>query len=345
MIQHFALMAERPSVQSPSMKNYIPGFTFRSSVTLSFFFFFNDTATTEIYTLSLHDALPIFLVAGLQIGSVNSSAVWIRYSPGGVRLQDCTIVGADNASATCSDGWRGVEIESSTNVALTLCSLHGGRGGSASGCWQVGPGAEALYAHASSVALHECVLQGGPGGAGVFMGAGWTQSSQGGNGGAGCSLQDGFVFASGATIRAGDGGQGGPGAGTCLGTAHGCGGTGGDAVVVNGAAPPDPIVVLLGTGLVRGSGGASGSPNLCFGPPCPGPDGVQIRAPAGAVSQIPGPSRELTASSVARENTVVPLTFHGVPGDHVWLYFARRPTFSYNAPFHGVNLTPVPPLA
>src|SRR5258708_14339983 len=27
-----------------------------------FFFFFNDTATTEIYTLSLHDALPIFQV-------------------------------------------------------------------------------------------------------------------------------------------------------------------------------------------------------------------------------------------------------------------------------------------
>ena len=26
----------------------------------SFFFFFNDTATTEIYTLSLHDALPIW---------------------------------------------------------------------------------------------------------------------------------------------------------------------------------------------------------------------------------------------------------------------------------------------
>src|SRR6266496_1361289 len=26
---------------------------------VTFFFFFNDTATTEIYTLSLHDALPI----------------------------------------------------------------------------------------------------------------------------------------------------------------------------------------------------------------------------------------------------------------------------------------------
>src|SRR5947208_12168806 len=31
-----------------------------------FFFFFTDTATTEIYTLSLHDALPICDVAGLR---------------------------------------------------------------------------------------------------------------------------------------------------------------------------------------------------------------------------------------------------------------------------------------
>src|SRR6478672_3881505 len=32
-----------------------------------FFFFFNDTATTEIYTLSLHDALPIFNVSRLGL--------------------------------------------------------------------------------------------------------------------------------------------------------------------------------------------------------------------------------------------------------------------------------------
>src|SRR3989442_9704718 len=31
-------------------------------VRFSSFFFFNDTATTEIYTLSLHDALPIYQV-------------------------------------------------------------------------------------------------------------------------------------------------------------------------------------------------------------------------------------------------------------------------------------------
>src|SRR2546427_8324171 len=33
----------------------------------SFFFFFNDTATTEIYTLSLHDALPICIAAALSL--------------------------------------------------------------------------------------------------------------------------------------------------------------------------------------------------------------------------------------------------------------------------------------
>src|SRR5438552_17695262 len=32
---------------------------FAPSSSFSFFFFFNDTATPEIYTLSLHDALPI----------------------------------------------------------------------------------------------------------------------------------------------------------------------------------------------------------------------------------------------------------------------------------------------
>src|SRR2546427_9384977 len=44
-----------------------------------FFFFFNDTATTEIYTLSLHDALPISpppIVAG-------SSSTWtLNGAPG-----------------------------------------------------------------------------------------------------------------------------------------------------------------------------------------------------------------------------------------------------------------------
>ena len=50
-----------------------------------FFFFFNDTATTEIYTLSLHDALPIYLATvtnsneqdWLLIQSLNDGASYL----------------------------------------------------------------------------------------------------------------------------------------------------------------------------------------------------------------------------------------------------------------------------
>src|SRR3712207_8435240 len=46
------------------------------------FFFFNDTATTEIYTLSLHDALPISPVpvsrpVSAMVTSQSSSAGWL----------------------------------------------------------------------------------------------------------------------------------------------------------------------------------------------------------------------------------------------------------------------------
>src|SRR5256885_12225488 len=51
----------------------------KSNATLSSFFFFNDTATTEIYTLSLHDALPIFC-SSLQTGAGMGSPVRMYWS-------------------------------------------------------------------------------------------------------------------------------------------------------------------------------------------------------------------------------------------------------------------------
>src|SRR5438445_9412753 len=39
-----------------------------------FFFFFNDTATTEIYTLSLHDALPIYEHGQAAVGDAGENA-------------------------------------------------------------------------------------------------------------------------------------------------------------------------------------------------------------------------------------------------------------------------------
>src|SRR6266513_4204917 len=43
----------------------------------SFFFFFNDTATTDIYTLSLHDALPIYLLLEGSALAVAGSAIGV----------------------------------------------------------------------------------------------------------------------------------------------------------------------------------------------------------------------------------------------------------------------------
>src|SRR2546430_12602207 len=49
-----------------------------------FFFFFNDTATTEIYTLSLHDALPISLArTGQWDDTWRVPVFWVHaFSPG-----------------------------------------------------------------------------------------------------------------------------------------------------------------------------------------------------------------------------------------------------------------------
>src|SRR5258705_12732769 len=58
-------------IRSPPTSSLFPNNTL-------FLFFFNDTATTEIYTLSLHDALPIShthtchtFIYGLPNGSLN----------------------------------------------------------------------------------------------------------------------------------------------------------------------------------------------------------------------------------------------------------------------------------
>ena len=48
-------------------------FVFFFVVFCLFCFFFNDTATTEIYTLSLHDALPISVVERGEAGCVTAN--------------------------------------------------------------------------------------------------------------------------------------------------------------------------------------------------------------------------------------------------------------------------------
>src|SRR5260221_14781624 len=74
------------------------------------FFFFNDTATTEIYTLSLHDALPIYqdhqrdasgiyddVPLGAELASVRG--VWARFlAPRGLGTEEPSMRSEEHTS-------------------------------------------------------------------------------------------------------------------------------------------------------------------------------------------------------------------------------------------------------
>src|SRR5256885_11739199 len=67
------------------------------------FFFFNDTATTEIYTLSLHDALPI-----------SNAAAAVAYVLGAWKLEPKTVVPALRSEEHTS------ELQSPCNLVCRL---------------------------------------------------------------------------------------------------------------------------------------------------------------------------------------------------------------------------------
>src|SRR5687768_17803371 len=61
-----------------------------------FLFFFNDTATTEIYTLSLHDALPIFrplVAASLAAAAASAAGLVLLVAPGVIVYLGLVFVG------------------------------------------------------------------------------------------------------------------------------------------------------------------------------------------------------------------------------------------------------------
>src|SRR3712207_8336103 len=92
-----------------------------------FVFFFNDTATTEIYTLSLHDALPIFF------GRISDAG----QGQEGWRVRDDAGFGADRGRVERGVGGRSEEhtselqsrqylvcrllLEKKKNTLLSLC--------------------------------------------------------------------------------------------------------------------------------------------------------------------------------------------------------------------------------
>src|SRR2546422_9623 len=86
--------------------------------------FFNDTATTEIYTLSLHDALPI-CASGASGGSLdNCTLTGNGYGANGCMLYNCALTGNHYYGAYSS--------------TLNNCTVAGNSGNGVDNCTEIG---------------------------------------------------------------------------------------------------------------------------------------------------------------------------------------------------------------
>src|SRR2546430_5295581 len=97
-----------------------------ASANCFFFFFFNDTATTEIYTLSLHDALPILSIpdARIQQATVNLFAD-MGVQPGSIRAglvptTASTDTTAPTSTITSRSEEHTSELQSQSNLVCRL---------------------------------------------------------------------------------------------------------------------------------------------------------------------------------------------------------------------------------
>src|SRR3989454_3657125 len=99
----------------------------------SLFFFFNDTATTEIYTLSLHDALPIllgFAAVGNVLGKDQPITFLVAIDPT-ERLKDVDILvyrepyGGEVAYEPWRRQFRGKSAGDSLRVGKEIRSISG----------------------------------------------------------------------------------------------------------------------------------------------------------------------------------------------------------------------------
>src|SRR5687768_18364275 len=76
-------------------------------------FFFNDTATTEIYTLSLHDALPILIAFGMRVKTIQK----FTSDPG--KLEDSVDrINRDAPNGLSTHTYDAVEDRKSTRLNL-----------------------------------------------------------------------------------------------------------------------------------------------------------------------------------------------------------------------------------
>jgi hypothetical protein len=251
---------------------------------------------------------------------------------GAVRAKGCRFEGAlgfgDGWSVDTNDcctpdhhhwGWDGAILDANPGgVAFVGCTFVGGRGSDGllyCYCGTGGSGGDALRLSGGLLALYDCALTGARGGSNGYAG---------GPGGAGARLLAAGVtglFASGSSFQGGNGGDG-------YDFIFSEGGAGGDGIVLG----TDAFAQILDCSMAGGTGGLA-----CGHVFPPGPDGVAQSGP-GSVFPFAVPKLVLEAPRVVREQTEVPLTVRGRPGDVVYLFAGTVTPFRATAMWRGVLL-------
>jgi hypothetical protein len=273
------------------------------------------------------------LIDSLRLTSATGYGLKIRACSGSVRVQSCTLRGADANIQSNLHASQGAYITGSTDVVLRRCTIDGGHGDGVNPSFARGQ--DGLFARGSRLALYGCTLRGG---AGAFADPnGWDL---GGDGGDGLETPDSFILAQETSFTGGTGGDGGDG--DFLQPGNG-GGRGGNGVLLHAdQAGTSPEVVTRACHLTGGPGGYGG---FWGGPD--GPPGLPAMVDVGTVrTSVQKAVIDVDTPSNWPIGSMVPIRIAGSPGSIVELLVAPDTGFVSNAttdyPRHVPN--PIVPL-
>lgn len=247
----------------------------------------------------------------------------VQSNSGDVRLFDCEFAGRTGADATCADtlgasGNDAVQITGFVHVAVSNCILRAGDGGDmpCDSAQAAGGGGKGLSSIGPTVVAYSTSIRAGDAGdGGDFPVAGNYGVALG-------SVSKLFLCDS--TVRGGDGSDTSP---------NDCyfPGAGGAAIYV-----PTATSVQRMSGTL--TGGLGGTNAFCGAHAADGP----ALLGGGSTATVGLTSVGLDAPRVAREGQSVLLTFHGSPGESVYVFESELPAFDYVPSWHGYMLVSLP---
>jgi hypothetical protein len=249
--------------------------------------------------------------------------LYLSDNQGSVRVANAFFTGAPGFGGAQRDGADGLYVELSPDVVATRCGFFGGQGlnGWEDGVGKSGSGVRATSG--STVALWDCVLEGGHGQAGV------SNAYDAGLGGHGLHASGSTtLFLSGCFAYGGNGGNGANPA-----FRWSIGGTGGDGARLDAGA----LARVLELHAAGGQGGENWVGLALSGF---APDGLSRSGP-GTFVDLPGTARELQAPAVVRQGAPLTLTFRGQPGDRIGLIPDRESAHAFLGGLSGVGCVPI----